>query len=401
MTQEKLSEALETEANRIKITEIKAMQPTGTAGQSLIKIETDAGLYGIGEAGTSGPIARAQLQHMKAFLVGEDPLSIEKLYYRMINIGNRMSPYRAHMPTVSGVDIALWDLAGKILGLPVCELLTGKVRDAAPLYINSGCNFADKSACQDWGQSLRDAPEGWHTIKVGAFGGGLKNRRRLKLDSETAPAWERLTAGDLHTLREWFDNCREALGYDMDFIVHCHNEFDLPSALGLAQAVASSDPLWIEDPLPVEYSQSWRTLAEKSPVRILTGEKLELAREFLQFIMNQAIHVIQPDLAFAGGISGARKLADLAALYHMPMTAHNVGTAVLNMATAHFGVSTHNFLMMETRISQYELIHEMVEEPVEAVNGQLAVSNRPGLGLTLKPEVLREHLEDGESYWDD
>ena len=78
------------------------------------------------------------LQHFGNLLIGEDPLDIDRLYYRMVSVGNRVSPYRAHMPTISGVDIALWDLAGKILNRPVCKLLTGKVRDAAPVYINSG-----------------------------------------------------------------------------------------------------------------------------------------------------------------------------------------------------------------------------------------------------------------------
>ena len=142
-------------------------------------------------------------------------------------------------------------------------------------------------------------------------------------------------------------------------------------------------------------------LRQKSPVHILTGEKLELPREFLPFISNQAVHVVQPDLAFASGISGARKIADLAFLYHMPMAAHNVGSAVLNMAMAHFGTSTRNFPMMETQISQLQFIEDMVEEPIQIINGKLTVSDRPGLGITLRPNVLRANLRADEPYWDD
>ena len=391
-----LDNLADVERNRVRITAIKAIQLKGIGGQSLVKVETDAGVCGIGEAGASGPMVRAQLQHMKELLIGEDPINIDKLYYRMTSVANRMSPYRAHPATISGVDMALWDLAGKILNRPVCELLTGKVRDAVPVYINSGGNFDDKSACRDWAQRVREAPQGWHTVKVGGFGQG---RRRLQLN-DSPPTWERLIAPDLYTIQRRFENCREALGVEMDFIVHCHNEFDLPSALGLAQAVEPSKPLWLEDPLPVEYSDSWLTLGQKSPVPILTGEKLELPREFLPFIVHQAVHVVQPDLAFAGGISGARKIADLAFLYHMPLTAHNVGSAVLNMATAHFGAGVRNFLMMETCLSQQELISEMVEEPIQVVNGQLEVPDRPGLGITLREDVLQAHLEDDEPYWD-
>ena len=118
--------------------------------------------------------------------------------------------------------------------------------------------------------------------------------------------------------------------------MHCHNEWDLPTALGIAEAVAPAKPLWIEDAMPVLYSDSWRQFKMKSPVRVMTGEKLEHPAEFLQFMSNGAIDVIHPDLAFVGGITGGRKIADLAELFYIPVVTHNVGSFVQLAATAHY-----------------------------------------------------------------
>jgi L-alanine-DL-glutamate epimerase-like enolase superfamily enzyme len=175
----------------------------------------------------------------------------------------------------------------------------------------------------------------------------------------------------------------------------------LPTALGLAQAVEPSHPLWLEDALPVWYSDSWEALKQASPVRIITGEKLELLREFLPFLVNVDVDAIHPDLVFAGGLTGCRKIADLAEIFYLPVATHNVGSLVQSMATAHFGASTRNFVVSETRLSQNPLLEEMSEEGINVVDGKLAVPTGPGLGITLLPEVLQANRMEGEPYWDE
>ncbi len=387
----------ESEKNRVRITGVKAMQLKNQAGQSLVKVETDVGIYGIGEAGASGPMVRAHLHNLAPMLIGKDPLEIDKLYTLMVN---RMHTYRSNIPTVSGVDIALWDLAGKILNRPISALLSGRFREEIPLYINTGGpeDWFDRASCQDWAQQMKEHPCGWNTVKFGferLIGRGLPQGRY-----SAGQLSQMLTATELEVIRRGYENCREALGFDIDIIIHCHNEWDLPSAIGLAQAVESIKPLWLEDAMPVWYSDSWKALKQASPVRILTGEKLELPREFLPFIMNEALDVIHPDIVFAGGVTGCRKIADLAELFYIPVATHNVGSLVQNMATAHFGASVRNFVVSETRISQNPLIDEMGEDEVTVVDGKLPVPTKPGLGITLIPEVLRENLMDGEPYWD-
>jgi L-alanine-DL-glutamate epimerase-like enolase superfamily enzyme len=301
------------------------------------------------------------------------------------------------VPTVSGVDIALWDLAGKILNRPVCELLAGRFRDTITLYLTGTArDVMSRESCAEWAQWVREHPHGYKTLKCGGVGPGFVPPGRF----EVIEVSRMLSARDLDWVRRSHENLREAVGCEFDMIVHCHNEWDLAAAVGLSQAVESIQPLWIEDPLPVWYSESWKALRQASRVRIVTGEKLELAREFLPFLSNGALDGIHPDLCFAGGISGCRKIADLAEMFYLPVATHNVGTAVQNAATAHFGASTRNFLMSETRLYERPFIHNMIEEELVVKDAELNVFDGPGLGITLVPEVLRAELKEGEPYWD-
>jgi galactonate dehydratase len=209
-----------------------------------------------------------------------------------------------------------------------------------------------------------------------------------------------LTQTELHLIRQGYENCREAVGWDTDLIVHCHNEWDLPSAIGIAEAVAPARPLWVEDALPVMYSEAWKAYKLASPVRVMTGEKLELLSEFLPFLTNGAVDVLHPDLAYAGGFTGCRKVADLAELFYVPVVTHCVGSLVHLLASAHYGACVRNFVMSENRIPQGDLFEQMNENGVTVKGGKLKLPNAPGLGIKLVPEVIRENLHPGEPYWD-
>src|SRR5438093_9218661 len=144
---------------KIKITAIKAMALKNIAGNCLIRIDTDAGLTGYGEAGSTGPMARARIETMKGLLIGKDPLLIDVHFHNMTTL---MHTYMAHIPTISGIDMALWDLAGKIIGAPVSTLLGGPFRDAIPMYSHGlNLNMLDKSSCREWAQRIKESPEGF------------------------------------------------------------------------------------------------------------------------------------------------------------------------------------------------------------------------------------------------
>ncbi len=394
-----LNQLVEKEQDQVHITAIKAYQLKGHGIQSLIKVETDAGIYGIGEAGLPAIIAQGYLDFMKDTLIGQDALAIEKCYADMIRMRAQWHAHWTQNPTISGIDMALWDIAGKVFNRSVSTLTTGRFRDEIELYVNTlgPDDWFDPASCRDWADEIRADPNGFRTIKFGfekLLGKGLA-------PDASHPGWlsDMLKPSEFRIIRQGFENCREALGWDFDIIVHCHNEWDLPSALGIAEAVAPIKPLWIEDALPVLYSDTWKALRQSSPVRIATGEKLEHPAEFLQFLVNEAVHVIHPDVAFVGGITGSRKIADLAELYYIPVVTHNVGSFVQLVATAHFGAMARNFVMTECRIPQGQLYAEMTEEGLTVQNGKMKVPAGPGLGITLRPDVMNEIIEGG--HWDE
>jgi galactonate dehydratase len=381
----------------IKITAVKAMQLKTASNQCLIKVETDAGIIGYGEAGASGATARSYIHHMRHLLIGADPLDIDKLFNAMCAMTH---PYLAHIPTISGIDIALWDIAGKYFGRSVSQLLNGRVRDSIALYTNTPgpADWFDAESCAAWAGAIKAHRCGWQTIKIGFEGlrGSYLAVDRFASGLPAPMLYER----ELQTIGAGYERIRAALGDEIDFIVHCHNEWDVASAIRLSEVLAPSRPLWIEDPLPVPYSEGWSALKRNAAVRIKTGEKLELAAQFLPFMMHRAIDVIHPDIVFAGGITGMRRIAELAELFSIPVVMHNIGSAIHNVATAHFGATARNFVMTETRIGTDDYIEAMIEERL-AVNGaQLTVPTGVGLGITLVPDVLKANLLDGESYWD-
>lgn len=377
---------------QVKITAIKAMQVKNIAGNCLIKIETDQGLVGYGEAGATGPMARARIEAMtvKGLLIGQDPLSIEKHFHDMISL---MHVYRPHVPTISGIDIALWDLAGKITGLPVNVLLGGPFRDAIRMYSHTvGLNPLDPGSCREFAQRVRSMPEGFTAFKMGIHPviGVPSGRWALTLDSD-----------QLRNLDRAFDNVRAAVDDNIDIALHCHGELDSPSAIQVARIIEPYNPLFYEDPLNIRFSEGWMAVKRSTRLPLLTGEKLELLKEFKPFLDEKAVDIIHPDLAFAGGLTGTKKIADYAQLSRTPMALHNVGSLVLCYANAHFGSAIHNFYRSESALGRPSRHVEKMSttNPPQVRNGYLSVPDRPGLGFEPDEDYLRAQLVPGEPFW--
>jgi galactonate dehydratase len=173
------------------------------------------------------------------------------------------------------------------------------------------------------------------------------------------------------------------------------------SAIGVAKAVEPMNPLFIEDALNPPFSEAWMALRRSTRLTLLTGEKLEMVRGFRPFLDNQAVDIIHPDLAFAGGITGVRKIADFAALTRNPVALHNVGSIVLTFANAHFGSSIQNFYRSESALGRANRYVESMAagNAPEVRKSQLKVPSGPGLGLDLNMEFLRKNLVEGEEWW--
>lgn len=376
--------------NQVKITAIKAMQ-LDVGDICLIKIETDAGFTGYGEAGAFGKIARAQIENINNVLIGKDPLSIERHFFDMTSMQH---PMMAPMGTISGIDIALWDLAGQILDQPVYKLLGGPFRDGCPMYTHGNAleNILDPASCREWVKYVKQQPEGFTAFKIDVS----------KCFPTVLPFHPTVTSAELKKLSQGFANVREAIGDDtIDIALHCHGEFNTASAIEMANTVHPFNVIFFEDPINVPYSEGWAALKRDTKVPLLTGEKLETIRQFKPFLDAQVIDYVHPDISFAGGFTGCMKIVDYAAITRTPVALHNVGTLVKTIASAHLSMAIQNFYKSESRLGfKGRVIEQMstVEPPIVR-NGILHVPDKPGLGLSLDESFLKSHLAKDEPWW--
>ena len=391
MAQQHLSPA---DRGQATITDIRAVRLD--SGFSLIRIDTDAGISGYGECGDlDGDLVRASiLTHAKGGarlphlqLIGKDPLDIGVHYHNMF-YAYRQRP--AHMMVCSGFDMALWDLAGRLLGQPVHKLLGGAFRTDIELY--SHCphfDLTDAGAWRDAAAELKSDPHGFRTFKV-----DIHDAVGIHMQ-EYVPS---LSPADIRNVRRSYELAREHLGEDIDIIVHCHNELDTPSAIAVAEAVEAIRPIYLEDPLQPGISENWLALRKTTRIPLMTGENIELPEFALPFLQHQAVDCLQPDIVNSGGITGTKAIADLAALYRTPITLHNVSGLLLNAASQQLAAAVFNCPRIEcTR--RASSIGWQTPNPLRISNGRMEISTAPGLGVELDQEWIAAHRYPGETGW--
>jgi L-alanine-DL-glutamate epimerase-like enolase superfamily enzyme len=388
---------------RPKIRDVQVMMLQGPGRTyTLIGITADSGHHGIAEAyGSPGVGIKEQVLSLKPWLVGKDPLEIDALYTHMGDGTPSLSGTRtdgsAHnlMRAVSGVEMALWDLAGKILEVPVSTLLGGRFRDRVRVYDHAAPkNMLDKAAVADWAAKAKAHPSGFTCHKFGF------PHSDPAIDRARDPSNRVLTTRELIAVQKGFENCREALGWEHDLMVHCHWEYDLRTAIQIADAVEPIKPVWLEDPLPVDYSESWKRLCAASKVPICMGENLTRREGFKDFILNQACDILHPDLRNAGGFLETKRIADMAHVFGLPMANHNTGSQVCTYASAQWAASIRDYIALETITGEGGWMDQvlLLDGPY-IKDGFIQVTDKPGLGIELNPDVVRAHLAPGESWW--
>ncbi len=400
-----LSAASAQERGRVKITDVKVMRVRLGGMYTLVKVETDAGVYGIGEArpDITGLGAKdAVLNGFRQMLIGQDPFDIDRLTTQMMWRVSYMGGYHGvALHAVTGVETALWDLTGKLLGMPVRKILSGgtftdKVR---AYWTSQPRNPRDPSACREWVDRIKGSVQKWTAAKVGHVslsnrtgGGEMLNRR--------------FTNEDFDATVQALTNIREAVGPYFELAVHCHWQYDFADALRLAKAAEKIRAWWLEDPMPPNYVDTWVKLTAASPVPILTGENLYTRRDYLPFIINQGVHMISIDIAQAGGLLEAKRIADLAYIYNIPVTTHNMNGPVATIASANCAAAMPDFVGHET--SDYKSAGRSGQTAVENLiiydremiqDGYIQLSDKPGLGLDLNKDVATKYLMEGETWW--
>ena len=387
---------------RVKIRDVQVMMLEGGRTYTLVKITADDGLFGIAEAyGSPGVGVKEQVLSLKPWLVGKDPLEIDKLYVTMGEGSRNLSGTRtdgsAHnlIRAVSGIEMALWDLAGKILDVPTSTLLGGKFRDRVRVYDHAAPkDMLDKASCREWAAQVKAHKSGFTAHKFGF------PHTSLMTDPGRDPSNRMLSTRELINIQKGFENCREAIGWDHDIMVHCHWEYDLRTSIQIADAVESIKPLYLEDPLPVDYTDSWRRLCESTKVPICMGENLARREGFKDFILNGGADILHPDLRNSGGFLETKRIADLAHIYGIPMATHNTGSQVNTYATCQWAASIRDYMSCETVTGEGGWMDQvlMLDGPY-IKDGFVQVTDKPGLGMTLNPDVVKAHLLAGETYW--
>ena len=387
---------------RVKIRDVQTMVMQGSRTYVLVKITADDGHFGIGEAyGSPGVGVKEQILSLKPSLVGKDPLEIDTLYTSLGERSTSLSGSRtdgsAHslMRAASGIEMAAWDLAGKILGVSTTTLLGGKFRDNVRVYDHEAPrNMLDKASCREWAQKVKSDPRGFTGHKFGFPHTNPANDKARDLANRV------LTTKELIKIQKGFENCSEAIGWDHDIMVHCHWEYDLRTSIQIAEAVESIRHMWLEDPLHVDYSDSWKRLSAVARVPICTGENLARRQGFKDFIINQGCDILHPDLRNSGGFLETKRIADMADVWGLPMANHNTGSQVNTWATIQWAASIRDYMACETVTGKGDWMDKvlLIDGPY-IQDGFIKLPEKPGLCIELNPDVVKAHLAAGETWW--
>jgi galactonate dehydratase len=346
------------------------------------KVETDQpGLYGWGEGSLEWKTRSVvgAIEDFAPMVIGEDPGRIEHIFQKLY----RQSFWRLGvigMSAISAIEQALWDIKGKVLGVPVYELLGGRVRDRVRMYTHlGGGNMKSVYETFDVGPLIDLAhkviEEGYSAVKVVfvPYSEPLEGIRKVK---QFARLMEKL---------------RESVGDEIDVMIDFHGRTYPAMAIEYINAVAEFRPYFCEEPVPPENVEALREVREKVRVPIATGERLVGRHQFRPVFEQRACHVIQPDLCHCGGLFEAKKIAAMAEVYQMGVAPHNPLGPVANAVALHFALSTPNFLIQEDMLTDVPWRWDVVTSSLRTEKGYWLPTDAPGLGIEVDEGRAREH----------
>ncbi len=377
----------------MKITDVRTAEVKGHGYSTYVRIYTDEGVIGNGECIHGGEGCPTMVHAFKQYIIGENPLNVDMLFEKMRRsrlFDGAMSG--ATVTAMTGIEIALWDLAGKALGVPVYQLLGGKFRDTVRLYCDShaGKDFSPAAYAQ---RAKEVVAMGFDAIK-------------FDVDETQARVPERPLELERLRPRSGVDDGAGRGGAaggraNVDLAIDMHGRYDTASGIRVARAMEPFNLLWLEEPVPPENVAAMREVKLNSPVPICAGENLYLRWGFRDMIEQQAVDTIMPDIPKCGGLSECRKIANMAEVYYIQFAPHNVCGPLGTMASAHVCASIPNFLVMEWHWVDYEGWDDFATRPNRPVieNGRINLTEAPGIGLEVNDEALRPYLRRGTTLF--
>jgi galactonate dehydratase len=355
-----------------------------------VEVTTDEGISGWGEITSTTKIANralaAILKQVSGQIEGEDPSRIERLWHKLFRSFTYMGSRGAACECVSAIDIALWDIRGKVLGLPVYELLGGSVRDEISLYTHPDqSKFTSDAAVV---AEITDIVKSGHTaLKFDPFPyQGDRERRDGYLDGMLSRGDEK-KAADLTAL------IRQTAGPQVEILIDAHGRFDVPTAIRLCRSLEEAGQIdWFEEPVPPESYGALQQVREKVNAAISVGERAHTKWDFVPILEQKLADYIMPDVTWTGGITEMKKIAILAEGYYVPISPHDAGGPINVLAGAHVMMTVPNFYRLETSRWDLSGYNELMHTRLDNSNGALKLPRVPGLGI----EMNRDYLEANE-----
>ncbi|AGB38894.1 mandelate racemase/muconate lactonizing enzyme family protein [Natronococcus occultus] len=376
----------------VEITDVQTTMVDGNYPWILVRVYTDAGVTGNGECYWGGGDAEI-IERMAPFIVGENPMDIDRLYEHLIQkMSGEGSISGKTISAISGIEIALHDIVGKLLDVPAYQLVGGKYRDEVRIYCD--CHAGDESEPESNADEAERVVEelGYDAIKfdLDVSSGHEKDR-----------ANRHLRGPEIDHKVDIVQAVLERVGDTADVAFDCHWSFSSGSAKRLVTALEPYDVWWLEDPVPPENHDVQREITQFTSTPVTVGENEYRAHGQRRLLEEQAVDILAPDLPRVGGMRETMKIANLADLYYIPIAMHNVSSPIGTMASAQVAAAIPNSLAVEYHSYQLGWWEDLIEEDDLIENGRMEVPEKPGLGLTLDFDAVEERMVDGEELFDE
>jgi L-alanine-DL-glutamate epimerase-like enolase superfamily enzyme len=389
----------------LRITDLRFAHITGAPMRApMIRIDTNQGISGYGEVRDGASVTYALL--LKSRLIGENPCNIDKVFRKIKQFGF----HARQAGGVCGIEMALWDLAGKAYNVPCYQMLGGKFRDKIRLYCDTPESPDPKVFAERMNQRKADGFT-WFKMDVGI---GLvekipgcissplgMNQRAASTIAHPFTGME-LTDKGVALMCEYVAKVREVAGWEIPLAADHFGHIGLNSCIRLGKGLAKYNLAWLEDMIPWQYTDLWKQITNEVDIPTLTGEDIYLKEPFIELCKNHAVDIIHPDLASSGGLLETKKIGDMAMEYGHAMAMHFAGTPISFMANVHCAAATENFLALEHHSVDVVWWKDLVkgyDQPLYE-KGFAAVPNKPGLGVEPNPDEVKKRLAPNTGYFE-
>jgi len=396
----------------LKITDLRVVEVANAPMPCpVIRIDTNQGIYGLGEVRDHASPKYALF--LKSRLLGENPCNVDRIFKKIKQFGG----HSRQAGGVCAVEMALWDLTGKAYGVPAYQLVGGKFRDKVRLY----CDTAGSPDPITYAKRMKErVDQGFSFLKMDFGIQMLKDEENVVINSnmyDIGKQWSKeygsygttahpftriqITNEGLEKIAEYVKQVRDVVGYEIPLAADHFGHFDTNECIRLGRVLEPYRLAYLEDLVPWQFTEKWKEITNNITTPTLTGEDIYLKEEFIKLIDARAIDMVHPDLASSGGILETKKIGDYAEEHGIPMMMHFAGTPVSMMANVHCAAATQNFIALEHHsvdIPWWEDLVTGIDKPI-VQDGHIVVPEKPGLGVELNEDVVKEHMKKGTKYF--